>query len=162
MWYNLNLKVLAAELLPILWRKPRMLTFLWSLITPVQSIYFEFMAARKRNIYRAKNNWMKCYLQTALNDEFDPQQRRITIDEILESDALYIYNHGMFIDPNLEPTYLDDEPVYLEMNSAYDDTQDFIVNLHSVQANFADVRALVDYYKMDGTRYKIIGFTTTP
>lgn len=154
-WTKISLRRLSAELLPIAWRKPRMLAFVWSLITPLQIILFDFQSARKRNIYRVNHNWMKCYLQAALNDEFDPQERRITIDETFESNAYYIYTNSMLIDPDLSPKYLGTG--YLRENAYYDANQDFVVNMHGVLANWDDVRALVDFYKMDGTRYLIKG-----
>lgn len=149
-WVNINLKKLAANLLPINWRKPVMLAFVWSIIAPVQIILNEFQLRRKQNIYRVNHNWMICYLEAALNDEFDRIERKIRIDEPDIFPGKYIFTLG-----EQKPKYLG--TMYIRTAAELGDTGvDFTVNMHGVSANIFDIRAQVDFYKLAGTRYNVI------
>ena len=98
---------------------------------------------------------MKCYLQSALNDEFDPQERRITIDE----DDMFL-NKYIFTSGEDKPKFLG--TMFLRTSEEYEGTgEDFTVNMHLVKADKHDVEALIDFYKLDGPRYKIINFGLT-
>ena len=100
---------------------------------------------------------MKCYMESALNDEFDPEGRQITIDEPDYYLGKYIYTSG-----ENKPRYLG--TMYINTSDELNGTgPDFYVNMHGVVANIYDVRALVDFYRLAGPRYAIInlgGFST--
>ncbi|HUH35152.1 MAG TPA: hypothetical protein VL022_04900 [Moheibacter sp.] len=153
-WFALNVDRLVILLLPILWRKPKMVAFLQALASPIKLIHYDWKVMRVNNLYRIRHNWMKCYLQAALNDEFDPEKRRITIDEPEIFANKYIYTFG-----ESKPKYLG--KMYLRTHQENSGNGiDFTVNMNGAFANTYDIRALVDYYKMDGPKYKIIGMLT--
>lgn len=95
---------------------------------------------------------MKVYMQSALNDEFDPQLRRIVIDEPDLYLSKYIYTAV-----EAKPQYLG--TLYLRTAAESSDTGlDFTVNMNMVQADKYDVAAMVDFYRLFGTRYNMINF----
>lgn len=147
--FKLNIDKLVVLLLPISWRQPRMIAFLRSLAAPVKRLLYDFQQHRLRNIYRINHNWQKCYLEAALNDEFDPQLRRITIDEGEQHTPNYIYTSG-----EQQPSFLG--TIYLRMAAEYGADHDFIVNMNFANGQLDDVRAFVNFYKLFGTRFKII------
>ena len=153
-WFALNVDRLVILLLPILWRKPKMVAFLQALAAPIKLIHYDWKIMRVNNLYRIRHNWMKCYLQAALNDEFDPEQRRITIDEPEIFTNKYIYTLG-----EAKPKYLG--KMYLRTHAENSGNGiDFTVNMNGAVANIYDIRAFVDYYKMDGPKYRITGMLT--
>lgn len=151
MWYNIDFNRLVILLLPINWRKSGMTAFMQSLIAPVKELHYQFLQNRKRNVYRIGHNWMKVYMQAALNDEFDPQLRRIVIDEPdLEGNYIYTAVEN-------KPRYL--SKMYLRTSwESSDSGFDFTVNMNMVQADKYDVAAMVDFYRLFGTRYNMINF----
>lgn len=149
-WYDLDVNKLVILLWLVDWRHPLNIKFLQALAAPLKRIHYEFKKNREYNLYRIRHNWMKCYMEKALNDEFDPQQRRITIDEGAVYDHNYIYTHA-----EDKPKFLG--TMYLRTSGEYSDNgSDFTVNMHGVQANIYDIRALVDFYRIDGPRYRVI------
>lgn len=150
-WFALDVDRLVILLLPILWRKPKMVAYLQALVAPIKLIHYDWKVMRVNNLYRIRHNWMKCYLQAALNDEFDPELRRIRIDEPNIYSNKYIYTLG-----EGKPKYLG--KLYLRTHAESSGNGiDFTVNMNGVAASVYDIRNLVDYYKMDGTKYKIVG-----
>lgn len=147
--FKINIDKLVVLLLPINWRQPRMIAFLRSLATPIKLLLYDFQQNRKRNIYRVEHNWQICYMEDALNDEFDPQHRRITIDEELNPQQNYIYSPA-----EGKPKFIG--TMYIRMASEYGADYDFIVNMNHAPGQLDDVRAFVNFYKLFGTRYKII------
>lgn len=153
-WYNLDLDKLVILLLPMEWRKVRTVNFIQSCIAPLKELHYQFRTNRLRNLYRIQHNWMKCYMQDALNDEFDPQERRITIDEPDNFLNKYIYTSA-----ENKPKYLG--TMYLQTSAEHNGTGvDFTVNMHGVSGNIYDIRALVDFYRIAGPRYEIINLST--
>lgn len=156
-WFNLDLDKLVILLLPIAWRRPRTVAFLQALVAPLKSLHYNFRINRVKNLYRIRHNWMKCYMEAALNDEFDPQERRITIDEPDVHLNKYIYTEA-----ENKPKYLG--TMYLRTLAELDGSgMDFTVNFNGASGNIYDIRALVDFYKLAGPRYNIINlqnFTT--
>ncbi|MFA7448821.1 MAG: hypothetical protein WCY77_10315 [Weeksellaceae bacterium] len=148
-WWKLSISKLVILLLPIAWRKPKTVAYIQSLMSPLQQMHYHFVKNRDYNIYRVNHNFQKCYLETALNDEFDPQERRIRVEEDMIVDSNYIYTSGEQI-----PKYLGVK--YLYPSTSYTSNVDFIVNMNQAKADVFDIRSLVDFYKLFGTRYKII------
>lgn len=152
-WYDLDMNRLVILLLPINWRKPKMIAFLQSMAAPLKQLHYDFWLNRRQNLYKVRHNFMICYLQSALNDEFDPQLRRIVIEEPEIFANRYIYTSG-----EQKPRYLG--VMYLRTSEEMGDTGvDFTVNMNGVFADIYDVKGLVDFYKLAGPRYKIINLT---
>lgn len=149
-WFDLNLDKLVILLLPILWRKPKMVAFLQALVVPIKLIHYDWKVMRINNLYRIRHNWMKCYLQAALNDEFDPSERRITIEEPEYYASEYIFTQAENRPRFLGTKYL--RPSVGSSGSGYD----FTVNFNGVHGDIYDIRALVDFYRIAGPRYNVI------
>lgn len=153
-WWNLDVSKWVILLLPIEWRQPKNIAFLQSLAEPIKRIHYDFRINRIRNIYMVRHNWMKCYMQEALNDEFDPQERRITIDEPDIFLNKYIYTNA-----EDKPKYLG--TMYLRTSAELNnDGFDFTVNMNGATGNIYDIRALVDFYRIAGPRYNVINLPT--
>ncbi|UGU15223.1 hypothetical protein LS482_16240 [Sinomicrobium kalidii] len=131
-------------------RKPRMVAWLQSLLQPVSTLHYEWKQNRERNLYRLRHNGQVCYLRKALNDEFDPELRRIEIADGSRFRRNYIYTQA-----EQQPRYLG--TMYLRPSSDYEDTGvDFIVLVPAgLIYDPYDMRALVDFYKLASKRYRI-------
>ncbi|NLN33875.1 MAG: hypothetical protein GX159_09830 [Flavobacteriaceae bacterium] len=149
-WFDLNVDKLVILLLRTYLRFPKRIAYLQTLAKPLKRIHYEWKINRLKNLYRISHNWMKCYMESALNDEFDPQLRRITIDEPDIHLNKYIYTQS-----ENKPKFLG--TMYLRTSAELDGSgMDFTVNFNGASGNIYDIRALVDFYKMAGPRYNII------
>ncbi len=159
--YDIDVKKLSVLLLPTFLRKPKMVAWLHSLVTPLVSLHYVFMQKRAADLYNLNHNGQVCYLRGALNDAFDVELRRIQITDGNRYKRQYIYTEG-----ENKPKYLG--TMYLHDDSVYGDTGvDFMVllpfdvwNEHRTevgigQFRFYKIEALVDFYRLAGKRYKI-------
>lgn len=78
--YRVDFAYLAALLLPSLLRKPRLLGWLTALLTPLTQLYATFLAYAQASFRELSYNSQTIVLEGALNDQFDPDLRRIRID----------------------------------------------------------------------------------
>jgi hypothetical protein len=151
MWYKVDYKKLAILMLPSFLRKPILVAYLQSLLVPIDSLYYQWSVFRNDNIYKMQHNGQICYLRKALNDKFDPSLRRIWIGNGNRYERQYLYTT-----PEDRPKYLG--KMYLHQNLDYADTGlDFIVYVPQTiidESPFA-LKALIDFYKAGGKRYKI-------
>lgn len=151
MWYSVDFKKLAILMLPTFLRKPIVVAYLQSLLVPIDSVYYNWSVFRNDNIYKMNHNGQICYLRKALNDKFDPQLRRIYIGNGNRYERQYLYTT-----PEDRSRFLG--TMYLHQNLDYADTGlDFIVYVPQEiidESPFA-LKALIDFYKAGGKRYKI-------
>lgn len=152
MWFKVDYNKLAILLLPTFLRGQVMIGYLQALITPLVTIYDAWSVKRVTDIYKLNHNGQVCYLRKVLNDAFDPDQRRIKIGEGNQYERKYIYTSG-----EKQPKYLG--RIYIRQSGDYADTGvDFRVvipigfNLDQV---IHQMKALIDFYKLAGKRYKI-------
>lgn len=191
----INLNRVRIENLPSILRAPRRLAMLEVMYKPLSMIYADFRAAYKE--YRLKTifNGGIQYLETALNDRFDPDDRGIIVDDsfyekkylylkIEDNPAQIIYNHwrstrtyavGDFvihsgsvweanaINTNATPgvsgswTLTTRKPLYLRMRANYNEGYSFTVYVpSSITYSEAEMRSLINYYKLAGKNYTII------
>lgn len=152
MWYNLDVNILATQLLPTFLRKTKMVAYIKSLVAPIDAIYYKWSVWRKKNLYKLAHTGQVCYLRKVLNDAFDVSQRRITIGNGSRFERDYIYTNA-----EQTPKFLG--TMYLHENSDYSDTGvDFIVYVPEelLDTNNYRMKALIDFYKEGVKRYKII------
>lgn len=164
MYYNIDFDKLVGLLLPTSLRKRKMLSWLSVLLTPLKQVYYVFLQKRNEkngDLYRLKHNGQVCYLRKVLNDNFDPEKRRIKISDGDQFKRKYIYTEG-----EKKPVFLG--KMYLHGRSNYADTGvDFLVELpkniwlyHRTEQNgnehFYNIEAFINFYKLAGTRYKIV------
>lgn len=165
MWQNIDFDRLVGLLTPTILRRAKMLAFLRILVAPLKRIHYDFLQkrnARNGDLYRLNHNGQVCYLRKMLNDNFDPEKRRIRILDGNLFKAKYIYTEG-----EQKPVFLG--TMYLNRNVDYADKGvDFIVKiplevwqLHKSETvqigeeRFYAIEAFVDYYKLAGKRYII-------
>lgn len=79
--YDLHIKRLALLLLPTHYRRPLIAAFAQSFTEGVARVHGCFMSWREKTDRRLEYNGQVCRLRGALNDMFDPKERRITISD---------------------------------------------------------------------------------
>lgn len=77
--FQIDYKRLVLLILPTFLRKPRLFAFLCALTFGISELHTKFMKNRDRNLLRIKRNGLVCYLRGMLNEELDPDGRRIRI-----------------------------------------------------------------------------------
>lgn len=79
--YNVNMKRLALLALPTWLRRPLVGALIYAGISPLGRLLQELRAFRSATGYRLEHNGQVCKLRGVLNDEFDPELRRIRIED---------------------------------------------------------------------------------
>jgi hypothetical protein len=79
--FRVDFEHLVRLLLPTLLRKPRLVNWLWALLSPLLDLYATFLTYRETTLRELSYNGQTLVLQECLNDSFDPylSQRRIRI-----------------------------------------------------------------------------------
>ncbi len=160
MWYEINYKKLSTSLLPTFLRQKMHIRWLWALLSPLEVLHETWQIMRGDNLYKLQHNGQVCYLRKVLNDEFDPELRRIYINDGLRHQRKYIYTHA---EEKPKAIYTNQEvkngetPFYLHPSSDYVETGvDFIVWVPvDLNYNKYDMRALIDFYRLASKTYKI-------
>ena len=148
--YNLNIDKLLVLLTPTFLRKPKLVAWLRMLATPLHKLLYDFQRARQADFYNLAHNSQVCYLRKALNDEFDPQLRRIKIEDGTRNIRRYIYQRNVN-----RPLYLGRMFLYLRGNYI-DGGVDFVVVLpRGLEYDKYKLEALVNFYKLAGKRWTI-------
>lgn len=153
MWYSVDFDKLGKLLLPVNLRKPRLMAWLSALLTPLVNLHYVWTQCRNANLYKINHNWQVCYMRGALNDSFDPSERRIYIDGDGGNELkTYIYTPG-----ESQTKYLG--KLFLRNSLEFADTgADFLVYVPKsiIDMQNFELRALIGFYKMGATRYLII------
>ncbi|WP_454973252.1 hypothetical protein [Capnocytophaga gingivalis] len=148
--YNLNIDKLLVLLTPTFLRKPKLVAWLRTLAMPLNKLLDDFKVHRERDLYNLTHNSQVCYLRKALNDEFDPQLRRIKIEDGTRNIRRYIYQRNVN-----RPLYLGRMFLYLRGNYI-DGGVDFVVVLpQGLEYDRYKLEALVNFYKLAGKRWTI-------
>ncbi len=169
-YWDIDWDIVVRDETPVDLRKPKRLAWLRVLVWPVKFIYNLLLQFRLNTIYYLTHSSQVCYMEAALNDVFDNDERRIYIAD------------GPFKDP--VPLYLDaeadkevplaedselpvseyDAPVYLYTDAETAELgAQFIVYYPAVLALDAGqlirMRALVDRYRLPSKHnYQLIAF----
>lgn len=148
--YNFNIDKLLVLLTPTFLRKPKLVAWLRTLTMPLNKLLDDFKGHRERDLYNLTHNSQVCYLRKALNDEFDPQLRRIKIEDGTRNIRRYIYQRNVN-----RPLYLGRMFLYLRGNYI-DGGVDFVVVLpRGLEYDKYKLEALVNFYKLAGKRWTI-------
>lgn len=156
--YNVDFNKLIRYFLPRDWLEITHISFLASLITPVETLRKDFLTFRNQINYRLSHNSQVVYLQKVLNDQYDSELRRIYI------------NNGVFIGPLYAYKESDNRPFFLGTQIIYKETElvggdaDFIVifpkelrpaNAITIQGYLSDIKATVNEYKLASKTFSI-------
>lgn len=161
----INWDNLVDDLLMISLRKPFTRAWIKCLMAPIKFLHADFIAFRKLCLYRINHNSQICYMEAVLNDSFDPNQRRIRIQNVLFKEPIYFYepeeNREVFF---YEPE--DGKPVYFREDYEFiGDGLDFVVmvppdlrpaNPDAETALLTRMKGEIDYYKLYSKNYAII------
>ena len=148
--YNFNIDKLLVLLTPTFLRKRKLVAWLRTLAMPLNKLLDDFKEHRERDLYNLTHNSQVCYLRKALNDEFDPQLRRIKIEDGTRNIRRYIYQRNVN-----RPLYLGRMFLYLRGNYI-DGGVDFVVVLpRGLEYDKYKLEALVNFYKLAGKRWTI-------
>lgn len=148
--YNFNIDKLLVLLTPTFLRKRKLVAWLRTLAMPLNKLLDDFKVHRERDLYNLTHNSQVCYLRKALNDEFDPQLRRIKIEDGTRNIRRYIYQRNVN-----RPLYLGRMFLYLRGNYI-DGGVDFVVVLpQGLEYDRYKLEALVNFYKLAGKRWTI-------
>lgn len=79
--YNVNIKRLALLTLPTWLRRPLVSALLYGGVTPLARLVEGLRSFRVETSYRVSHNGQVCKLRGLLNDTFDSELRRISIEE---------------------------------------------------------------------------------
>ncbi len=101
--YRLHFGDLAAQLLPALLRRPRLLAWLAALLAPLETLYQEFVAYQRATFQELAYSSQTLVFEGALNDGFDAGSRRICIENADRELAPFYLN---FRDENQAEQYL--------------------------------------------------------
>lgn len=85
--YKVNIKRLALLTLPTWLRRPLCGALVYAGVQPLCRLLAELRNFRQGTRYRLEHNGQVCKLRGVLNDEFDPEERRIEITEGEEADS---------------------------------------------------------------------------
>lgn len=155
--YRVNFRRLAVALLPTFLRKRIMTLLTCAVLTPICYLYVRFLGYRNDTIYRLGHNGQVCYLCAVLNDEFDPEERRITVTDPEKRESMLVYERETereILIPGRGTAILPVNCRGFEGTSGID----FFVNIPYVLSRNIDLprlKAIVTVYKLASKRYVI-------
>ena len=155
-YFKIDFDKLAVFLLPTFLQIKEVFVFLQVLFSPVKWLYDQFMQFREANIYHINITPQVCYMDKALNDRFDKEQRRIYISPGIIYDETFIFLDDEQLD---EYIYQDNENKDLYIFTRFEvgpESADFIVNVpNELQPYETDLRAITETYKLASKIYNI-------
>ena len=166
-YYDTNFDIVVKQGIPVRQRKPKRLAWLWVLASPVkwsmETVVRPFIAAK---LFYLNHNSQVCYMEKALNDVFDPQERRINIvnGEMVIPVAIYMESEEVDVPIALESElpvedYEAPLPVYMESETLVGGYQ-FIVRVPTgLVYDEVKMRWVVDMFRLPSKKvYTIIEF----
>lgn len=155
--FSVDFENIATNLLPIAKRKVKRIALLRSILSPLQYLNTVFNTFRTNTHYSLRFNAQVIYLEHFLNDQYDPGDRGIYIEDNANIEYTYIFNK----DEAVEPQYLfnsseAEPPVYFYNRIDYDADFDYIVKV-PVGVSFSEIemRNKILRYNAAGRRFKI-------
>lgn len=155
--YDVEYKKLAVLLLPMCLRLRTLIALLSVLVTPLQWLSERFAEYRRQKDRRLSHNGQVCYLRGLLNDLYDPVARRIRVldNESIETGVIIqqrAYNVTGRVSPRSSGKALRVFRRGWEATGAVGFKVEIPEEL-STTINEQELRAVVNEYKLAGTRY---------
>jgi hypothetical protein len=149
-------------LVPLKLRGPKMAAWVGALVAPIQTVNAAFSAWAYGQRYALSFNGQVMYLAHRLNDQFDPGQRRIYIDDPAGGQVvpLYVYRKPEKQNDLIVRRKAEGNPIYLE-NKLPPGAVDFVVFVPSAifsPAIEVIMRAVIDRYRIAGVSYSFQTF----
>ena len=144
--FEIDLKKLVLQLLPTFYRQQLIFGVLRAALGGLQAVYDAFTKARAAHIYRLTHNGQVCYLRAVLNDAFvSPSGTKFEILTIeRDGDWLYAITEAEYQDNKLVVPVLSNEAMLTAQQNSFM----VAVPADLYQTNLADIKALVDSYKL--------------
>ena len=152
--YNVSFKKLSALWLQTFKRKKIMLAFVAVLVSPLESMFTDFMSQRKQVLLKLKYNYQVISLRKRLNDVFDKSQRRIRIISAVQYNGTHLYLEAADDVYRSKTKFLG--TVYLRRESELFSDYDFIVEIPNIGIDQISLTAEIDFFILPTKRYKII------
>lgn len=154
--FNINFKKLAVEWFPTFLRGRIMSAIAFTLVSPIESLYNEFLKERKQNLIKITTTCQKFSMQKRLNDLFDPVERRIEIIKAVLFDSVHVYTEAEDDQwrTKTQWLYIDSLPIYLYTEAELNSEFDFIVKV-PISLNELQLRAEIEYYMLQSKNYRI-------
>lgn len=150
--YDVDIKRLIKLLLPMRWRNAGLLALIGALVEPIAGLPAELKNYKAKQEYRMSYNGQVCRLRGLLNDEFDAEERRITVTDAKGDDA----NRYLFVYARGEGQNVLLPQMVRERHSPSLDMWDFEVNVPiAIKGNEVRIKAIINEYKLASKRYKI-------
>lgn len=157
--YGINYGRLALAIVPIKLRKPLLMALLNVLLTGVRRADSVFGQFRADTNFRLYHNGQVCYLRAALNDTFDWERRRITIDDTGDyRESVIIYRRDDPVHSVSVPVRNNGAIIINRRSMTIDGALDFTVSVpDDVRLTYgeAQIRALIDQFKLASKRYTL-------
>lgn len=158
--YRINVKRLALLTLPLWLRRPLVGALIYSGVAPLGRLLSELRKYRSTTSYRLRYNGQVCKLRGVLNDEFDPEERRIRVDDSerggrVEASMVWKREEGRWVMVSRRGEGA--ATVHREGfsgTSGYDFWVTVPLELRSDERE-TRLRSLVNMYKLAGKRYAI-------
>jgi hypothetical protein len=127
------------------------------LISPIEKMYIDFLKVRKANLDKLTHTYQICSIRKRLNDVFDRTERRIKIYSSQTYAGLYLYTEAEDDVIHSKTKYLsENKPIYLRTESELYQEFDFIVEIPNTGINEIELRAEIDFLKLESKRYEIV------
>ena len=155
--FELDFKKLILMYLPTFRRKYITFNFLYMLISPIEKMYIDFLKVRKANLDKLTHTYQICSIRKRLNDVFDRTERRIKIYSSQTYAGLYLYTEAEDDVIHSKTKYLsENKPIYLRTESELYQEFDFIVEIPNTGINEIELRAEIDFLKLESKIYEIV------
>lgn len=154
--YNVDYNELGNQQLPIKKRKPKWKSILFSILKPLQTVNDQMVEFHEETRYALLFNAQVIYLEHFLNDQYDPIDRGIYIEDTANIDYTYLHNKIEEVDPVYVFNDSEETPHFLFSWSEYESEVDYIVKVPvTVDFNPIEMRNRILKYNSAGKRFEI-------
>ncbi|GIZ10293.1 hypothetical protein [Flavobacterium sp. UMI-01] len=152
MWHKVDYDKLVLLLLPTFMRQSKLFGYLKALVSPIASLHYQWSRLRDDNLKKLSYNSQKCYLRGALNDRYDTNLRRISIETTGNKAQDYIYTPAENLPVFLGTMWIEPEFNYVGT------TVDFLVYVPAdvMNTKLNEIMATLEFYVLAGKKYQII------
>lgn len=154
--FNFSHYILALQTFQSFLQKDPLLSWIKVIQKPLTTLRVQLNDKYNEIEYENKFNGQVIYLQHVLNDQFDPVDRLITIEDQANIDYDYLYLNAEGGQSSY--VYLDSEgasPYYLNLQAEYTGATHFVVKIPNTGINQIELKSWIDKYKLAGKQYEI-------
>jgi hypothetical protein len=161
--YRLDVPRLGWLLLPSLLRRPRLVAWVTSLLSPVDYLYQQFLSYRLDTLCELSYNGQTALLEKALNDKLDPNLRRIVIrNSAVYLDSLYLNFKREAQPPVYATSRSEGRPLYPHRASEFAGQVGFTVYAPGLNAKDYQLNILIRRFKIALVSYRILYVPAPP